>query len=104
VAFNREAFYKEVGLLIQVARKRQGRTQEDVATDIGIPRATYANLESGRQRIPLDIVWKLGVVLGVPLDSLAPKPMPTTNLSVEEFPHSTLGTGTLGISLPTRQK
>ena len=77
MAFDRDEFYREVGLRIQLARKRKRSTQEDVAVELGIPRATYANVESGRQRVSLDVVWKIAAVLQVPLDSLVPEPIRT---------------------------
>ncbi|MGE0443038.1 MAG: helix-turn-helix transcriptional regulator [Vicinamibacterales bacterium] len=78
MAFDSKAFSREVGLLLQLARKQRGLTQEDLAIRIGVPRATYANLESGRQRAPLDIVWRAGLVLGVSLLSLVPEATPPT--------------------------
>lgn len=73
MSFDRDGFDKEVGLLLQVARKRRGMTQEDLASEIGVGRASYANLEAGRQRVPLDIVWRAAVVLGVSISALVPE-------------------------------
>lgn len=72
--FDRNAFNREVGLLLQVARKRQRMNQGELAEKIGVPRATYASIESGRQRVHLDVVWRAAVVLGVSLGSLVPPP------------------------------
>jgi transcriptional regulator with XRE-family HTH domain len=71
--FDREAFDKEVGLLLQAMRKRRQMTQEELAAQIGIQRGSYANIEAGRQRIPIDIVWRAAVVLGVSISSLVPE-------------------------------
>jgi transcriptional regulator with XRE-family HTH domain len=73
MSFDREGFDKEVGLRLQLARKRREMTQEQLATQIGINRASYANVEAGRQRIPIDIVWRAAVVLGVSISSLVPE-------------------------------
>jgi transcriptional regulator with XRE-family HTH domain len=73
MSFDRDGFDKEVGLLLQVARKRRGMTQEELAFEIGVQRASYANVEAGRQRVPLDIVWRAAVVLGVSISSLVPE-------------------------------
>jgi transcriptional regulator with XRE-family HTH domain len=75
MAFDRPGFDKEVGLLLQLARKRREITQAELAKQIGLPRASYANLESGRQRIPVDILWRAAVVLNVSISSLVPEPM-----------------------------
>jgi len=75
MSFDRDGFDKEVGLLLQAARKRREMTQEELAAEIGVQRASYANIEAGRQRIPLDIVWRAAVVLGMPIASLVPEPI-----------------------------
>jgi transcriptional regulator with XRE-family HTH domain len=73
MGFDRKGFEREVGLRLQLARKRKGMTQEQLATQIGIGRASYANVEAARQRIPIDIVWRAAVVLGVSISSLVPE-------------------------------
>jgi len=92
MSFDSKAFSREVGLILQVARKKRGLTQQELAAAIGIPRATYANLESGRQRAPLDIVWRASLVLGVPLTSLVPEALPRA--ASEPTQDEVLGTGT----------
>jgi transcriptional regulator with XRE-family HTH domain len=72
--FDRPGFDREVGLRLQLIRKRRGVTQAQLAKEIGVPRATYANLESGRQRIPVDILWRAAVKLNVSISSLVPEP------------------------------
>jgi transcriptional regulator with XRE-family HTH domain len=90
VSFDLKAFGREVGLLLQLTRKKKGITQEELAERIGIPRATYANVESGRQRPPLDIVWRASIVLGVALTSLVPEPLPPpANATRRESPGET---------------
>jgi len=74
--FDRAGFDREVGLRLQRARKQRGITQEELARRIGLQRASYANLESGRQRIPLDVVWRAAIVLGLAMAELAPEPLP----------------------------
>jgi len=75
MAFDRPGFDREVGLRLQLARKRREITQAELAKKIGLPRASYANLESGRQRIPVDILWRAAVILDVPISSLVPEPL-----------------------------
>jgi transcriptional regulator with XRE-family HTH domain len=76
MSFDRDAFAKVTGLLLQTARKRRQLTQGQLAAEIGVNRASYANVEAGRQRVPMDIVWRAAVVLRVQLASLVPEPMP----------------------------
>jgi transcriptional regulator with XRE-family HTH domain len=71
--FDRAGFDRQVGLRLQLARKEQRMTQQELARRIGLPRPSYANIESGRQRIALDVVWRAAVALGVPLAVLVPE-------------------------------
>lgn len=74
MAFDRTGFDRDVGARLQRMRKARGITQEELAQRIGVPRPSYANIESGRQRIPIDIVWRAAVVLRVKVDALVPSP------------------------------
>jgi len=73
--FDRAGFDRDVGLRLQRARKERGITQEELAKRLGLPRPSYANIESGRQRIPLDVIWRAAVVLAVSMTSLVPEPL-----------------------------
>jgi transcriptional regulator with XRE-family HTH domain len=75
MAFDRAGFERAVGILLQAARSKRGMTQEALAEAIGVPRASYANLEAGRQRIPADILYRAAVILGVSIVSLLPEPI-----------------------------
>lgn len=75
MSFDREGFDREVGLRLNRARRSRGITQEELAKRIGIPRASYANIESGRQRISIDVIWRAAVVLEVAIASLVPEPV-----------------------------
>ena len=74
--FDRAGFDREVGLHLQRARKERGITQQELAKRIGLPRPSYANIESGRQRVPLDVVWRAAIVLDLPIATLVPEPLP----------------------------
>jgi transcriptional regulator with XRE-family HTH domain len=74
--FDRAGFDREVGVRLQRARKERGITQRELAKRIGLPRPSYANIESGRQRIPLDVVWRAAIVLDLSLAALTPEPLP----------------------------
>ena len=53
------------------ARKTAGfSNQEECAKALGIPQQTYGNYESGRSFPKEDVLRKIGVVLGVSIDSL----------------------------------
>ncbi len=72
--FDRLGFYRDVGLRAQYLRKRAGLKQGQVAADLGMPRASYGNVERGRQRVPVDVIWRLAVILNVPIQALLPEP------------------------------
>ena len=73
--FDRPGFYKVTGHLLRRHRSRAGVTQEQLARELEMPRATYANIELGRQRAPADVVWRVALYLGVPLSWLLPEPV-----------------------------
>jgi transcriptional regulator with XRE-family HTH domain len=75
MSFDRPGFERAVGTLLQAARSKKGMTQEAVAEAIGVPRASYANLEAGRQRIPVDVIWRVAIILGISVVSLLPEPI-----------------------------
>jgi transcriptional regulator with XRE-family HTH domain len=73
--FDRAGFEREVAKRLQLYRKNKGITQDGLAKRIGMTRPSYANIEAGRQRIPLDVVWRAAVVLGVSISALVPEPL-----------------------------
>lgn len=96
MGFDRAGFDREVGIRLQLARKRGGLTQGELAERIGITRAAYANVEAGRQRIPVDVVWRAAVSLRVPFSSLVPEPILQPKRA--EVQRSVSATGTLTTS------
>ena len=101
MAFDRSGFERAVGILLQAARQKRGMTQEKVAEAIGVPRASYANLEAGRQRIPVDIIWRVAVVLGVSVVSLLPEPSYRSKQDSEGSKRPSDTTGTTAQDLVT---
>lgn len=55
------------------ARKRLGLSQQDVGDMIGRTRPSLANFETGRQRLPLDVLWRYAEAVGVQLHTLIPR-------------------------------
>jgi transcriptional regulator with XRE-family HTH domain len=91
MGFDRAGFDRDVGARLQRARKERGITQEELAKRLGLPRPSYANIESGRQRVPLDVVWRAAVVLEVPMTALVPEPL---SRRPEPAPTNTIAFGT----------
>jgi DNA-binding XRE family transcriptional regulator len=53
-------------------RVRSGLTQAEVAQRIGMARSSYVNMESGRQRISIEMLYRLASVFGVDVLNLLP--------------------------------
>ncbi|HEV2700699.1 MAG TPA: helix-turn-helix transcriptional regulator [Steroidobacteraceae bacterium] len=102
--FDRAGFDREVGLRLQRARKERGITQEELASRIGMPRPSYANIESGRQRVPLDVVWRAAIVLGHSVSSLVPEPLPRQNDPLALLPVAPLAAATEALGFMSWRK
>jgi len=59
-----EACHQALGSRIRLIRESLGLTQEELATRVGMKRASVANLEMGRQRFLLDGVEDFARALG----------------------------------------
>jgi transcriptional regulator with XRE-family HTH domain len=88
--FDKPEFYRQVGIRIQIYRKRRSLTQQDVAAAVGIPRTTYANVERGRQSIAVDLLWRLSVFFNTSMDRLSPEPLRGRETSADLHPSDPL--------------
>lgn len=61
---------KRINLL--VARKACNLTQEELASYLGVSRATYASYETGRRLPSLPTAQRIALVLGKPIEWLFP--------------------------------
>ena len=69
-----DELYRELGRKIRQARERQGQrlSQDAVAKRLGVSRASIVNIEAGRQRAPLHLLWQIAELLGSDLTELIP--------------------------------
>jgi transcriptional regulator with XRE-family HTH domain len=69
-----DELYHELGRKIRQAREghSQRLSQEVLAKRLGISRASVVNIEAGRQRAPLHLVWQIAELLGTDLTVLIP--------------------------------
>lgn len=58
-----EAIYKAFGRAVATRRKTLDLTQAELASQVGISRASIANIESGRQNVLLHHVYRLAEAL-----------------------------------------
>ena len=85
-----------LGRNIQALREARGRTQQQIAGVAGIPRATWANLESGVANPTLAVLIKVANALQVRLDELLAAPRTSArHLKASDLP--TRGRGQVAI-------
>lgn len=63
-------FYVQFGLRVKNARVSADLSQAELATKLGIARSSVANIESGRQRLPLHQLPLIARVLALSIDEL----------------------------------
>jgi transcriptional regulator with XRE-family HTH domain len=65
--------YRRLGELLRAYRNKARLTQEQLAECVGHTRTSIANIEAGRQRIPLDLLFRLANALQVDTRELIPE-------------------------------
>ena len=80
--------YGEVGRNIRRYRQELRRTQEQVAAEIGISRASLANIEVGRQKVQLHHLYAIAKALDLdsPAMLMPPLSAPTPHDDLSELP------------------
>ena len=69
-----EPIYHQIGGIIRALRRRADKAQDVLAGQLGISRATLANIETGRQRILVHQLYAIAQALDVKLSDLLPSP------------------------------
>ncbi len=65
--------YWTIGANIRRARDAAKLTQEEIAKRVGFERTSMANIEAGRQRLPIATLYDLADALGVQATALLPR-------------------------------
>jgi transcriptional regulator with XRE-family HTH domain len=70
-----EILYQAVGEKIRRMRDRTSPriSQAQLATQLGVSRASIVNIEAGRQHAPLHVLWQIAGILGTELSLLIPQ-------------------------------
>ena len=63
------------GAKLRRAREAAGISLSAMARLTNYSRFHLSNVESGRQRVPVDVVWRLAVLFNVPIHVLLPEPI-----------------------------
>jgi transcriptional regulator with XRE-family HTH domain len=64
--------YLELGVRVRRRREALGKTQEELATDVGVSRSSIANIERGQQHAPVHVLLGLAEALRVEMRELLP--------------------------------
>jgi transcriptional regulator with XRE-family HTH domain len=68
-----EPIYKTIGSIIRRRRRRLELPQTKLAAQLGMSRATLANIETGRQRVLVHHLYALASALDMKLSELLPQ-------------------------------
>lgn len=69
-----DPLYEAAGEHIARSRGAAGLSQARLALKVGVTRASIVNIEKGRQRAPLHLLWQIARALGVEPSRLLPSP------------------------------
>lgn len=61
-----------MGSLVRELRRKRNLTQEQLASQVGLRRTSITNIEAGRQRIPVDLLFELAEGLHINPKELIP--------------------------------
>jgi len=64
--------YAVIGERVARERSRKGMSQEDLAAQVGLSRASITQAESGQQKLPLQSLYLIAGVLSVAIADLLP--------------------------------
>jgi len=64
--------YRKLGDAIRQLRKSAKKTQDDLAKEIGVSRASIVNIEKGRHRPQLHLLYDLATSLGCEITDFLP--------------------------------
>lgn len=70
-----ELLYREIGLRVRKERKELGFNQIELAEEVGFTRTSIVNIETGRQRPPIHVLYSIADALGVSIICLLPENM-----------------------------
>jgi transcriptional regulator with XRE-family HTH domain len=75
MALDEALLYRLVGEKVRAARLRAAPSlsQEKLARRLGVSRASVVNIEAGRQRPPLHVLWQIAEALNTELTFLIPR-------------------------------
>lgn len=82
---NPESLHQRIGLFIAARRNSLKMKQEQLATSVGISRASLANIERGRQSVLVHHLYAIAKALGLQPSELLP-PIDAADMDEESLP------------------
>ena len=75
MALDDDLLYQLTGANIRAARERSvpRMSQAALAKIVKLTRASVVNIEAGRQRAPLHVLWQIAIALGTEVSALVPR-------------------------------
>ncbi len=64
--------YYEIGKRIKAERETLGFAQKELADEVRLTRTSIVNIEAGRQRLPIHVLYAIADALGVSVSCLLP--------------------------------
>jgi len=64
--------YNMIGTTIKQQRRKAEMTQEQLADAVGVLRTSITNIEAGRQKPPLHLLYEVCIALGVEVAAILP--------------------------------
>lgn len=71
-----EGLYRTIGEHIKTEREALGFSQIDLAEEIKMTRTSVVNMEAGRQRMPIHVLYTIADALAIPVSALLPTSTP----------------------------
>lgn len=65
--------YRMVGMQLRERREKLKLSQNTIADDVGVQRTSITNIESGRQKPPLHLLYSICLALKIELADVLPK-------------------------------
>ncbi|MBL7771540.1 MAG: helix-turn-helix transcriptional regulator [Chitinophagaceae bacterium] len=75
-------FYLSIGTIIKSERRKANYKQEDFASLLNLSRSSVVNIEMGRQRPSVHLLWEISKILNIQFQSLIP------TIEIAEAPNS----------------
>src|SRR6266508_7019049 len=78
-----EVLYQHIGTTLRQRRRELGLSQAQLAEAVGILRTSITNVEAGRQRVPLHVLYQICAMLKIEVAAVIP---PISHVALQSIP------------------